>query len=77
MCLIDYTGALVSSTFEFAALHGPCVVVSTNPHSASVYVFGLLSGQLMKKSYRQIRAAFAPQIFNLPLFKFFLQRSPI
>ena len=25
----------------------------------------------MKKSYRQIRAAFAPQIFNLPLFKFF------
>ena len=67
----------VPKMHQFAALHGPCVVVSTNPHSASVYVFGLLSGQLMKKSYRQIRAAFAPQIFNLPLFKFFLQRSPI
>ena len=56
---------------QFASLHGPCIVVSINPHSTSVYVYGLLSGQLMKKSYRQIRAAFAPKIFDLPLFQFF------
>ena len=61
----------VPKMHQFAALHGPCVVVSINPHSSSVYIFGLLSGQLMKKSYRQIRAAFSPQIFDLPLFQFF------
>ena len=56
---------------DFATVHGPCIVVSVNPNSCSVYVFGLLSGQLMKKSYRQIKAAFSPQMFNLPLFQFF------
>ena len=61
----------VPKMHQFAALHGPCVVISLNPHSSSVYVYGLLSGQLMKKSYRQIRAAFAPRIFDLPLFQFF------
>ena len=61
----------VSKMNQFAALHGPCVVLSVNPHSSSIYVYGLLSGQVMKKSYRQIRAAFEPQIFNLPLFQYF------
>ena len=54
---------------HFYAQHcGPFLVLSVNPKSKSVYLYSLLSGQIHKKSYRQIKLAFRKEIFSLPIF---------
>ena len=52
----------------YAQYHGPFVVLSLNPRSTSAYLYGLISGEVQKKSYRQIKLAFSNDIFSLPLF---------
>ena len=55
----------------YAQYHGPFVVLSLNPRSTSAYLYGLISGEVQKKSYRQIKLAFSNDIFSLPLFGHF------
>ena len=52
----------------FAQFHGPFVHLATNKRSKSIYLYGLVSAEIVKKSYRQIKTAFNPEVFNLPLF---------
>ena len=52
----------------YAQHHGPHLVLSLNPRSSSANLYGLISGEVQKKSYRQIKLVFSNDIFNLPLF---------
>ena len=52
----------------YAQYCGPFLILSINPRSKSFYLFSLLSGEVHKKSYRQIKLAFHNEVFSLPLF---------
>ena len=53
----------------YAQYCGPFLVLSVNPNSKSVYLFSLISGEVHKKSYRQIRLAFTTnQLFSAPIY---------
>ena len=51
-----------------AKYHGPCVILSVHPKSEHLNIYGLLSGEVHTKNYKQVRAAFIKNTFNLPLF---------
>ena len=48
--------------------HGPCLVLSVQPKSEHLILFGLISGVLLTKNFKQIRFAFSKEIYSIPLF---------
>ena len=48
--------------------HGPCLVLAVQPRSEHLILFGLISGELLTKNFKQIRSAFSKEIYSLPLF---------
>ena len=52
----------------FVSFHGPCLVLGVQKKSEHLILFALISGEILIKSYKQIRFAFSKEVFNLPLF---------
>ena len=52
----------------FVKFHGPCVVLSVHPISEHINLYGLLSGEVLTKNFKQVKFAFSKEIFSLPLF---------
>ena len=48
--------------------HGPCLVLSVQPKSEHLILYGLISGVLLTKNFKQIRFAFSKEIYSIPLF---------
>ena len=52
----------------FCQYHGPFIILAINPKSKAIHLYGLLSSEVIKKSYKQVKIAFTPEMFNLPIF---------
>ena len=51
-----------------ANFHGPCLVLAVQPKSEHLILYGLISGVILTKNFKQIRFAFSKEIYSIPLF---------
>ena len=51
-----------------ANFHGPFLVLAVQPKNEHLVLFGLISGEILIKNFKQIRAAFSNEVFSMPLF---------
>ena len=54
----------------FVSFHGPMVVLAVQPKNEHLVLFGLLSGEILVKNYKQVRFAFSKEIFSLPIYPY-------
>ena len=54
----------------FVSFHGPMVVLAVQPKNEHLVLFGLLSGEILVKNYKQVRFAFNKEIFSLPIYPY-------
>ena len=51
-----------------ANFHGPCLVLGVQPRNEHLILFGLISGEVLTKNFKQVRFAFSKEVFSIPLF---------
>ena len=51
-----------------ANFHGPFLVLAVQPKNEHLILFGLISGEVLIKNFKQIRSAFSNEVFSMPLF---------
>ena len=68
LCYVKTELLQVPKFHLFCQYHGPFVILSILPKSKSIFLFGLLSAEVVKKSFKQVKAVLQPEIFSLPMF---------
>ena len=67
LCYVKTELLEVPKFHTFCHYHGPFVVLSILRRSKSILLYGLVSAEVIKKSFKQVHAVLQPEIFSLPM----------